>query len=306
MRRAAINLPARRIGNPIVDFLAALAFADALGDRPRAQPEPHVRVARSIPFTVADQGTRRKVATVVEKAAIRHRPPPDREWSGRAPVEAGKSYPMRRHRERLDDVFVAIPAVEIGPGDHGPIAIEPCLHQRIGADEVEPRDIARVTRQEGSVILHSGRDVDVAMARPIWESPGQHFHPRRRGIDVAPFQPLMARTSGIGGQGKLHRHPMNRPQTTMEAINRGRTFVVAGLFNGGVCQVLALVFLGVLVCFEWPEAQTATVLKLKGFFVFHPRRPEGAVDFLRAPDQIVLLWHFLAEKDGIESRSIPL
>ena len=116
---------------------------------------------------------------------------------------------MGGHRERLHDVEIVAPTIEVGALDDGPVPFEPRPHQRVAADHLQ---VCHILWPEKFVVLQLARNEDAILldrlVRPrILIRELSDFPSGRIGVDLARLDPLVSGPAGVA----VARNPQGTP-----------------------------------------------------------------------------------------------
>src|SRR5215469_14336741 len=131
---------------------------------------------------------------------------------------------MGRYLEWVHYVQIVAPTVEVGALNDGPVAFEPCPHQRVAADHLQ---VCNVLLSEKFVVLQLAWNEDAIpldrLARPrILIRELSNFPAGRIGIDITRFDPLMSGPAGISCCPKPAGYALARAQRCHQPQNRLR------------------------------------------------------------------------------------
>ena len=111
-----------------------------------------------------------------------------------APVERPEAVPAFGDGERPDDIPIRRPYVpEERPGDHVPVAVEPCTPEVVVRDGFQTKEVLRVRLDEVLVVVDGGGDEYPLAARGVRDG-----REGRVGIDEVPFDPQVPDAERVG------------------------------------------------------------------------------------------------------------
>ena len=161
-----------------------------------------VRCTCSVPLPVNEECATRNGATIVFEVVLDESQPMYGEGRCGTPVHRTEFRPVRRNRERRDDVPLHEFAEE-GPFDDVPIAFEPGADALWASGRLQAVDIARIGLKQGRVVLNAGRNENPAQAVFPGDVVGAE-------IDKPRFDLVVRRASRIAGKFCLRPDALRR------------------------------------------------------------------------------------------------
>src|SRR5215813_12366166 len=195
---------------------------------------------------------------------------------------------MGRYLEWVHYVQIVAPTVEVGALNDGPVAFEPCPHQRVAADHLQ---VCNVLLSEKFVVLQLARNEDAIpldrLARPrILIRELSDFPAGRIGVDITRFDPVVSGPAGVACCPKPAGYALARAQRCHQPQNRRGARERAQLLDIHPRVAVPLVSIRVRVAFEISKAKSSSVRPAPHLVLIVVSRSEPPIDFPASLDRL--------------------